>query len=232
MFEMTKRFLFFIVCGLVLIVVGTILLGQGFYFFGGGRKIEVSNLKIDYVNPLYSASCGAVYFRARNLHSSYLTAVGLEVNGVNYGFSALQVPSGQIQDKSLPVDNMALSSLTTYSIELTFTFADGKYQTHSESYTTPQFRGQVEVTSISLTGGVIRLTIKNTGNLPITRATFNFINQEMYITLGLMPGDSAMGGMSYSSLIFQVGKAYSVTIQAEYLDGSTSTINTSVIAQP
>ena len=44
-------------------------------------------------------------------------------------------------------------------------------------------------------------------------------------------GDSATGGMSYSSLIFQVGESYSVTIQAEYHDGSTSTINTSVIAQ-
>lgn len=226
---MTKRFLFFIVCGLVLIIVGVILLGQHSYFFVGGRKIEVSNLKIDYGKTLYSAR--AVYFRARNLHSSYLTAVGLEVNGVNYGFSTLQVPSGQIQDASLPVNNMALSSLTTYSIELTFTFADGKYQTYSESYTTPQFRGQAEVTSISLTGGVIRLTIQNTGNLPITRAMYNFINQEMCITLGLMLGDSATGGMSYSSLIFQVGKAYSVTIQAEYLDGSSSTTNTSVIAQ-
>lgn len=229
---MTKRFLFFIVCGiLVLIVVGVILLGQGSYFFGGGRKIEVSNLKIDYGKTLYSDFQSTVYFRAKNLHSSYLTTVGLEVNGVNYGLSTLQVPSGQIQDESLPVNNMALSSLTTYSIELTFTFADGKYQTYSGSYTTPQFRGQAKVTSISLTGGVIRLTIQNTGNLPITRAMYNFINQDMYITVGLMPGDSATGGMSYSSLIFQVGKAYSVTIQVEYLDGSTSTINTSVIAQ-
>jgi len=226
---MTKKFLFFIVCGLVLIVAGVILLGQGSYFFGGGRKIEVSNLKIDYGKTLYLTS--AVYFRVKNLHSSHLTTVGLEVNGVNYGFSTLQVPPGQIQDKSLRVNNMALSSLTTYSIELTFTFADGTYQTYSMSYTTPQLGGQVEVTSISLEGGVIRLTIQNTGNLAIKIAMYNFINQDMCIAVELMPGDSVTGGMSYSPAIFQVGKAYSVTIQAEYIDGSTSTINTSVIAQ-
>jgi hypothetical protein len=141
------------------------------------------------------------------------------------------------------IQNMTLASSETYSIKLTFTFADGKYQSYSQSYTTPQFQGQAQVTSSSLTLGHLlvefSLTMKNTGNLPITNVNCMVANQyqALFIIKGgaVIPGDTITGGWTgaYSSVSaeFQAGTAYSVKIQLTYADGSTSTIQTSVIAQ-
>jgi hypothetical protein len=235
---MTKRFLILFVCGiLVLIVVCVILLGQGSSFFGGSRKIEVSNLKIDYGRTWYSDFQSTIYFRVKNLYSSQLTTVGLMVNGVNYGLSYLQVPSGQTVDWSGPLPNTAITSSSRYEIEMTFTFADGKYQTNSESYTTPEYKGQIQMTTVSLTLSTylyyFHVEIKNTGNLPIMSAKYVFFGgfEGFFSPLYAASGDTLVGGETLGlrgSMV--VGSAYPVTIRVTYIGGSTSVLQTSVIA--
>jgi hypothetical protein len=236
---MTKRFLILFVCGiLVLIVVCVILLGQGSSFFGGSRKIEVSNLKIDYGRTWYSDFQSTIFFRVKNLYSSQLTTVGLMVNGVNYDLSSLQVPSGQTVDWSRPLPNTAITSSSRYEIQMTFTFVDGTYQTNSESYTTPEYKGQIQVTTVSFTrAGTyaynFHVEIRNTGNLPIFSAKYVFFSvfEEFFIPLYAAPGETLSGGKGVSNFdTIVAGSAYPVTIRVTYIDGSTSALQTSVIA--
>jgi hypothetical protein len=241
---MNRRVVIIAILAVVLaLTAGLVLLGLNSSFFTP-QKFEVSNIRLTYgTQTLFgytmSGSFQAVIvFTVRNLYNSYLNTVGVTIDGVNYGLSTLQVPPGQTQEESLPLNNLALSSSKTYSITLTFTFADGKYQTHSGSYTTPQFKGQATVTSISLTLASpylynFHVEVKNTGNLPITMAKYRFFNgfEQILTPLYASPGETMWGGEALSSALLVEGSAYPVTIQVTYSDGSTSTINTSVIAR-
>jgi hypothetical protein len=224
--------------------IGTVLVIQSL-FLANPQKFEVSNLTLTYgPQTLYGINLGGTQsvlrFTVRNLYSSSLTTVGITVDGVNYGMSTLQIPAGQMQEESLSVKNMVLSSSTTYAVGLTFTFADGSYQTYSGSYTTPQFKGKAQVTRSSLIlSGLLQapsfsLTLQNTGNLPITSAKYWVQNYQFESSLpiagALMPGETVTGGWSLL-ITYEVGQAYSVTVQVTYIDGTTSTIQTSVIAQ-
>jgi hypothetical protein len=209
--------------------------------------IEVSNVKLTY-GPQISLGTAVGYipvidFTVKNIYSSNLSAVDLAVDGTDYGYSALELLPGQTQNVSLSLKNMNLTSSETYSVKLTFKFADGKYQSYSQSYATPQFQGQAQVVSSSLTLGHLlvefSLTMKNTGNLPIANINCTIANryQALFLIKGgaVLPGDAITGGWSgaYSSVgaVFQAGTAYSVAIQLTYAGGSTSAIQTSVIAQ-
>jgi hypothetical protein len=211
------------------------------------QKIEVKNLNLSYSTPttlglnLDSSPQAVVDFTVTNRYNSYLTTVGLTVDEANYGFSAIEVPAGQTQDECLSLGNEILYSSTTYNVRLTFTFADGTYQDYSSSYTTPVLKGQAQVTSAYLTLdtslAMFSLTIKNTGNLPITSAKYvvddnpNF-QSSLPVYPTLMPDQTVTSGMQLSvSWGFQAGMAYPITIQITYADGSTSTIQTSVTAQ-
>jgi hypothetical protein len=209
--------------------------------------IEVSNVKLTY-GPQTSLGGTVGYvpvvdFTVRNTYGSNLTAVDLAVDGTNYGYSALGLPPGQTRNESLSLKELNLTSSETYSVKLTFTFADGKNQSYSQSYTTPQFQGEARVVSLSLTLGHLlaefSLTLNNTGNLPMTNVNCKFADQyqALFIIKGgaVLPGDALTGGWSgsYSTVgaVFQAGTAYSVAIQLTYAGGSSSTIQTSVIAQ-
>lgn len=217
------------------LVASLVLLGLNPSFLNP-QKFEVTNMILTYGSQAYSSFQSFIVFTVRNLDDSYLNTVSVTIDGVHFGLSTLQLPPGQTQEKSLPLNNLVLSSSKTYGITLTFTFADGKYQTHSGSYTTPLFKGQVTVTSLSLTLFTylydFHVKVKNTGNLPITMAKYRFFNgfEQILSPMYALPGQTLSGGESlWNSLV--EGSAYPVTIQVTYLDGSTSTINTSVVAQ-
>jgi hypothetical protein len=226
------------------LIAGLVLLGLNPSFLNP-QKFEVSNMRLTYGSQalfgytIVGSFQAIIVFTLRNMYNSYLNTVGLTIDGVNYGLSTLQVPPGQTQEESLPLNNLALSSSKTYSIKLTFTFADGKYETYSGPYTTPQFKGQATVSSISLTLSTYLYTfhveVRNTGNLPITMAKFRFFHgfDQILSPVYALPGETMSGGESLSNLSGSLveGSAYPVTIQVTYFDGSTSTINTSVIAR-
>jgi hypothetical protein len=225
-------------------LVAVVILVRQDSSFLNARKFEVTSMELTYGPQTISGFTitGSVQpvikFAIRNLHNSYLTTVGLSVNSVNQGLQTLQVPPGQIQDESISLKNVALSSVTAYPIEMTFTFGDGSYETYSGSYTTPQFRGQAQVTHSSLTVGPFlanfQIEIQNTGNLPITSAKF-FVEGYQFETIivasPLMPGETARSGWSLGNLGWEVDQSYSVTIPITCFDGSTSTVRTSVVAQ-
>jgi hypothetical protein len=204
---------------------------------GATQKIEVEDLNLSY-DPRAAAD-----FTVTNLYDSQLTTIGLTVNGVNCGLSTPNLPAGQAQDESLPLQNVALSSLTTYNVKLTFTWADNTYQDYSGSYATPIFKGQAQVTAASLTyvtdsGEYFSFTLKNTGNLPITSVNYTLALPVYPYQLSvpaflptIMPGQSETYNSEPIMCQFQAGAAYPLTIQITCADGSTSTIQTSVIAQ-
>ncbi|MFX1343449.1 MAG: hypothetical protein ACFFAL_12325 [Promethearchaeota archaeon] len=218
------------------LVASLVLLGLNPSFLNP-QKFEVTNVRLTYGSQAYGSFQAFVVFTLRNLDDSYLNTVGVAVDGVNFGLSALQIPPGQTQEKSLPLGNLVLSSSKTYGITLTFTFADGKYQDYSGSYTTPVFKGQVTVTSLSLTLFTylynFHVEVKNTGNLPITMAKYRFSNgfEQILSPMYALPGQTLSGGESLFRGSLVEGSAYPVTIQVTYFDGSTSTISTSVVAQ-
>jgi len=221
---------------ITVIIVGTVV----FIYFQKTKYIQVSDVKLGYSYSLVSQT--AVTFTVRNLHSAYILTFGVDIDEKHYGpFPLLpQLPPGQTGEYTCPIQGLVIASSKTYSIKLTFTMADGKYETYSCSYTTPQFKGQAQITDVSLTLGpflsVFSVTIENTGNLPITKATYKVANKyEGAFWIGefspLMPGKTANTGWTgLSALLFQVGNTYSVTIDITYIDGSTSTLSTTVTA--
>jgi hypothetical protein len=222
-----------VVLGLIACLV---LLGLNSFFFNP-QKFEVPNMRITYAHWIGGYPQVIINFTVRNLYNSYMITVGVTIDGADYGFFPLQVNPGQTQEALIPLNNLTLSSSKTYDVKLTFAFADGQYQTYLGSYTMPQFEGQATVTSISLivytTGyynvGHFDLVIQNTGNLPITEAKCIFLFDSIRSNYYALPGEKL--GFSENVQLNTPATSYPVTIQLTYLDGSTSTINTSVTAQ-
>ena len=223
-----------VVFGLIACLV---LLGQNSSFLNP-QKFEFTNMRLTYAHGIGGYPQVIINFTVRNLYNSYMTAVGVTIDGADYGFSTLQVNPGQTQEASIPLNNLTLSSSKTYDVKLTFAFADGQYQTYLGSYTMPQFKGQTTVTSISLivysTGysniGHFDLVIQNTGNLPITEAKCIFGFDPILSDYYALPGEK-LGFTENLPLNTPATSAYPVIIQLTYSDGSTSTINTSVTAR-
>jgi len=100
-------------------------------------------------------------------------------------------------------------------------------------------KGQVEVESMDLvkdTAGnvVFSITIKNSGNKPVTELKVNLAGTEYSVTL---PGGSLQPGQSVSHVEtsptapaggFVAGNSYNVVIKATFSDGSSFTTTTSV----
>jgi hypothetical protein len=98
-------------------------------------KIEVTNLYVQFANPGW-----ALYFRITNDYNSPITNVGYSL--VESGFTdvkSFQVPPGQTQDSNNFLGNdhsiAVLSDSQLCTVKLTFTFADGKYSTYSQTVT-------------------------------------------------------------------------------------------------
>lgn len=218
--------------GLVLFVLNSSFLNS--------QKFEVSNMRITYAHGIGDYPQVIINFTVRNLYNSYISTVGVTIDGADYGSSTLQVNPGQAQEASIPLNNFTLSSSKTYGVKLTFAFADGQYQTYLGSYTTPQFKGEATVTSKSLivyfTGyynvGHFNLVIQNTGNLPITEAKCVFwVFDPILSNYYALPGEKLGFSGNFALSSYPAISAYPVTIQVTYSDGSTSTIDTSVTAQ-
>lgn len=240
-----------LVPAILLILVSFILFGHSF------RYVEVSNVEMKYnlsYDPQHSNIDPALNVTIKNTHSSELINEGVTVDGTSYGTTYFLVPQDQTRNMTFPLRSLNLASSKTYEVQLTFNFTDGKQQSYSESYTTPQFKGQAQVNNSSLTVpqsndnssstiddffrvegvSVFLLTIQNTGNLPITKIDCTVDNQNqslVVIGLPVMPKDTVTGWewlwLGTGSVEPQTGTVYSVTIKLTYVDGNTSTIQTS-----
>jgi len=211
------------------------------------RRIEVTNVELTYDYPKMSGVevngqvLPVTKFTVKTLHNSYITYMGLSVNGVLQGFQDLQIPPGQTEDESISLKDVILSSAKTYHIEITFTFKDGSTQNYSGDYTTPQFKGQAQILSSSLqrsefnnTEYYFGIELQNTGNLPMVSANCSIEgcpwSTGLYV-MYLKTDMSMKGGGLLLDYGWEDGKAYSVTVQVTYFDGSNSTLRTSVVAQ-
>ncbi len=106
------------------------------------QKITVSNLSINLgvqsATVNYGVTPPSVNYTVENLKNIDITAVSLNIDGINTGPVPLQVPSGRSVSTSTFLSNEALSGSTTYNVEFVFTFADGTSETYSASCTTPE----------------------------------------------------------------------------------------------
>ena len=220
------------------LIPGLVLLALNSYF-SNPQKSEVSNLRITYAHGVGGYRQVMINFTVKNLHSSYITKAGVTIDGEDYGFSTMQVNPGQIQEASIPLDNLTLSSSKSYDVKLTFAYADGQSQAYLGSCTMPEFKGEATVTNISLivyfTGyynvGHFDLVIENTGDLPITEAECIFLSDSILSNYYALPGEKLGFEGNFQLNTFPAISDYPVTVQFRYLDGSNSTINTSVTAR-
>lgn len=97
--------------------------------------------------------------------------------------------------------------------------------------------GQAQIIDVALWAkanySVGHITLKNTGNLPITDVDYS-ISTLYYWSFGTgqhpLPGEQVTHNWAYDA-VFTSGSTYQVTVKVTYSDGSMSTLNTSVTAQ-
>ena len=200
------------------------------------RYIQVIDVQLGYTpNPTISLTLG-------NLDSAALANIGIKIGENQFGPYGVSLSPGEIQTFSYYIFDQTLVSSATYSVQLTFRMADGKYETANCAYTMPQLRGQATMTSTSLNVGVSDVnfyaTIRNTGTLPITGATVTLADQystsfQINYYEPLLEGEevTANNPQIRPSSSFRLGDSYSVEIVVSYIDGSISSVSTQVTAQ-
>ena len=210
--------------------------------------VEISNIEIGFnsnIDPQHFNVDPVVNLTVKNTHNSDLVSEGLTINGQSHNILYFLVPSNETRNITFALQSLSLISLKTYDVQMTFTFADGKQQSDSLHYTTPEFKGQIQILSTSLSlpnssdnssvgeffyaegVSIFHLNIQNTGNLPITN---------MNVILNNLNGTYALQGIDYP--ILQNETAYGwdwlwlgnsttvfpATIHVTYCDGSISTL--------
>lgn len=96
-------------------------------------------------------------------------------------------------------------------------------------------KAQVSVDSAKLLKDTFVITIKNTGNKPVTKLTVTLNGTvEMNVTLpsgGLAPGMSVAHTKTWDSAQYNVGDVVPVVIEAKFEDGSTFTYAMNVVCE-
>lgn len=106
----------------------------------------------------------------------------------------------------------------------------------------PRSAGQATITSASLTAywdgntmaGVLKLTVENTGKLPITKANCVFLPEVTLSndSLFVLPGQEIRFLGTYRLSSYPAISVYPVTVQITCFDRTIQTISTSVTAKP
>jgi hypothetical protein len=200
------------------------------------RYIQVIDVQLGYTpNPTITLTLG-------NMDSAALANIGIKIGENQFGPYGVSLSPGEIQTFSYYTFDQTLVSSVTYSVQLTFRMADGKYETANCAYTMPQLKGQATITSTSLNVGVSHVnfyaTIRNTGTLPITGATVTLADKystsfQINYYEPLHEGEDVLASspQTWPSSSFRLGDSYSVEIAVSYMDGSTSSVSTQVTAQ-
>jgi hypothetical protein len=108
---------------LVVLLTAFFLVPDLFTLPQGENKIEIASVKIE---PSSDWKSCIIKLTATNTYNSPTTVIGSKINGVNFGYSKLEIPPGQTQDAVFLLNNLAITNSTSYETRLTFTFDDGK----------------------------------------------------------------------------------------------------------
>jgi hypothetical protein len=231
------------------VLLSILLISTVFIILGQSPSyVEVSNLEMRYglvYDHQHYNVAPVLDLKVKNTYSSDLINVGLTVNGQSHDTVYFLVPSKETRNMTFTLQSLSLISLKTYAVQVTFTFADGKRQSYSSHYTTPVFKGQIQILSTSLSlpnssdnssvgeffyvegVSVFHLNIQNTGNLPITKINVSFNN---------LNGTYSLEGIDHTILQNETANGWAwlwlgnkttvfpATIQITYCDGSVSTV--------
>jgi len=192
--------------------------------------IEVKNVKITSSPQSFIQPQPRIEFTVKNLANDYLDVVGIDINEKQYGIYTIHLPPGQTLQPVYFLNNFNLISQHTYNIKFTFTMATGKYQTITSSFTMPAFRRSTQLRIDSMTqnlfGTTLRMTILNTGDLPIIKASYslnNNLNGNWLIYELINSGGSSTVSGTWNNSYFVKGSS-TVTVNVTYSDGSTNTL--------
>jgi hypothetical protein len=220
----------------VIIVIALVVLSTVLFLFPdllalsqSANKIEIASVNIE---PSSDWKSCIIKLTATNTYNSPTTVIGSKINGVNFGYSKLEIPPGQTQDAILQLSNLAITNATTYETKLTFTFDDGQYQVYSQTITPKKYAGSFMINGQSMNATsnskIYWATIQNTGNIPLVNTRCTIGDYETSITLGqnLMPQSTTTLNFAIP-LTFEKGVIVNVTLEATFAEGSTMSANTS-----
>jgi hypothetical protein len=203
------------------------------------QYIRVSDVKLGY--NLLRNPPQIVSFNAYNQYSSNLLSIGAEFDGKQYSSEPVYLMPNQSINYEISLKDTNFSTSKTYSIILYFTMQDGKYQTYITSYyyQAPKTSGSAQITQVSLSLGYFvdfKMGLTNTGNTPIIQATFTLGNEKGGFPIGAYQTlNSGQTAQTWSQLWplsdFVRGTSYPINVMVTYADGSSSSIQTSVIAK-
>jgi len=210
--------------------------------------VKVSNFEVRYgfINDPQHSDVGPVAdVSVKNTCNSDIISEKLTINGQNSSTVFFLIPGNETRNIAWNFPNLSLKSLRTYSIQIAFTFADGKQQSYSSRYITPEFSGQIQIlsTSISLPNSsdtssvgqffyaegvsVFRLNVMDVGNLPITQVDVSFSNLNGTYTLEGINYPILQNETAYGWDWLWLGNnttVFPATIRIMYSDGSVSTV--------
>lgn len=220
----------------IIVAIALVVLSTCFFLFPdlftlpqSASKMEISSIKIE---PSLDWKSSNIKLTVTNTYNSPTTVIGSKINGVNFGYSKLEIPPGQTQDAILPLSNLVITNSPTYDTKLTFTFDDGKYEVYSQTITPTKYAGSFIINGQSMNATsnstIYSATIQNTGNIPMASAKCTIGNYETSVPLGqnLMPQNTTTLNFAIP-LTFEKGVIVNVTLEATFAEGSTMSANTS-----
>jgi hypothetical protein len=220
-----------VIIAITVVVLSTVffLVPDLFTLPQSANKIEIASVNIE---PSSDWKSCIIKLTATNTYNSPTTVIGSKINGVNFGYSKLEIPPGQTQDAILTLSNLAITNSTTYDTKLTFTFDDGKYEVYSQSITPKKYVGSFMINGQSMNATsnstIYSATIQNTGNIPLVSTKCTIGNFETSVPFGqnLMPKSTTTLNFAIP-LTFDKGVVVNVTLEATFAEGSTMSANTS-----
>ncbi len=224
-----------VLIAIIIAVVLVVLLTCLFFFPDlftlpqSASKMEVASVQIEPSSDWRSSN---IKLTVTNTYNSPTTVVGSRINGVNFGYSTLEIPPGQTQDAVLSLSNLVITNSPTYDTQLTFTFDDGQYEVYSQTITPTKYAGSFIINGQSMNATsnstIYSATIQNTGNIPMINAKCTIGNYETSMPLiqNLMPKNTITLNFEVP-FTFEKGSIVNVSLEATFAEGSTMSAKTS-----
>lgn len=243
-------------CGLCVSLIGFFAVSST----QGVTSVKILSVQMQYgsvYSPMNDDVYPILNVTLTNKGNSALTSVTAVINDSSYDGICF-VPSHQTENVTVILTDFSIENGTTYRMRLVFS-ADGLQQ-YSTAYVTHRFNGEIQIVNATLelpnpnitvpSSGTLSseeflsaegisqfiLTFHNNGNLPVTGVNITVENVNCPLFGNELPVWPNNVASAYSSLlwldssVFKVGGVYPVTVHVTYADGSTSIMQSSVVA--
>ncbi len=177
-------------------------------------EVKVSNVEMSYgvnYNQKQNIVVPVLDITIKNVYNSDVLAQNLTIDEKYLETTYFLIPAHQTRNLTFTLQGFGLESKQTYTLQLTFVFADESCQYYSTSYSTPQFKGQIQITKASVyqqnynssSNPVTQFfsaeqvpffeaTIQNSGTVPVSsiNCTFDGQNYSLGINTPFLPNET------------------------------------------